>query len=64
MPNQPDYRLTLRPLASDVPAVIRLRSVLKRLLRTYQFRAVVVEEVRAEADADVPAGRLNDDDVR
>jgi hypothetical protein len=51
VPEQPDYRLRLRPLASDVPATIRLRSVLKRLLRTYQFRVVVVEEVRAEAPA-------------
>jgi hypothetical protein len=51
MADPPDYRLTLRPLASDVPVPVRLRSVLKRLLRSYQFRAVAVEEVRAEPPA-------------
>jgi hypothetical protein len=49
MADQPDYRLTLRPLASDVPVPVRLRGALKRLLRTYQFRAVAVEEVRRDS---------------
>ena len=34
------YTLTLRPLKSDVPPIIRLRRVLKSLLRTYDFRCV------------------------
>ena len=41
------YRLTIeaQPHAT-VPAQVRLRSVLKRLLRTFGFRAVKVEEVK------------------
>jgi hypothetical protein len=50
MADRPLYRLTLRPLPGDVPPAIRLRAVLKRLLRSYGFRAVRVEEVRPNAD--------------
>ncbi len=42
----PTYRLTLRALPAATPPTIRLRHVLKRLLRTFEFRAVSVEEVR------------------
>jgi hypothetical protein len=39
----PDIRLTLRPLPDAVPADVRLRRLLKRLLRSYGFRCVNVE---------------------
>jgi hypothetical protein len=45
-PDPPTYRLTLRALRSEVPPTIRLRSVLKRLLRTFQFRCLEVQEMR------------------
>lgn len=41
----PRYRLELRPLASDVPAAVRLRRFLKSALRGYQLRCTSVEEV-------------------
>ncbi len=44
-------RLTLRPLAGDVPATVRLRSLLKRLRRTCGYACVQVEEL-----ADEPKG--------
>jgi hypothetical protein len=37
----------LRPLASDVPAIVRLRIALKRLLRCHGLRAVDVREIPA-----------------
>ena len=43
-----DYVLVLRPLASDVPAAIRLRRALKCLLRVYGLRAVSVRQVGDE----------------
>ena len=39
-----DYHLVLRPLASDVPAEVRLGRALKCLLRVYALRAVSVRE--------------------
>jgi hypothetical protein len=45
------YTLTIEALPSDVPAALRLRGVLKRLLRTFAFRAVEVAEVPAGGEA-------------
>ena len=42
--HQPTFVLTLRALPSDVPVVVRLRGVLKRLLRGYGFRCVTIEQ--------------------
>jgi hypothetical protein len=42
-----DIRLTLRPLASDWPAPIRLKRLLKAALRAWGFRCVCVEELPA-----------------
>jgi hypothetical protein len=42
------FTLTLRAEAHDVPAIIRLRAALKRLLRDYGLRCVKVTE--AESD--------------
>ena len=47
MSDRPRYRLVVESLPSDVPAPVRLRGVLKRLLRSFAFRAVSVEEVSA-----------------
>jgi hypothetical protein len=40
-----DVRLALRPLANSVPAVVRLRRLLKTLLRLWGFRCLRVENV-------------------
>jgi hypothetical protein len=40
-----EYELRLVAVPSDVPAIIRLRHVLKSLLRAYGFRAVSVRDV-------------------
>jgi hypothetical protein len=45
--------VTLEPLPDDVPAVIRLRHALKRLLRCYRLKCVAAEELREDDwDAD------------
>ncbi len=46
----PRYRLLIEALPSEVPVVVRLRCVLKRLLRTFGFRCVEVLEVPAGDD--------------
>lgn len=55
-----NYLLILRALPADVPAVIRLRRLLKSLLRRYQFRCLRAVEVAADQGADqatdAPAG--------
>ena len=38
-----EFRLTLRPLASDVPATARVRRLLKHLLRALDLRCVSIE---------------------
>jgi hypothetical protein len=43
--SQPEYILRLRPLASPVPAVVRLRKALKCLLRSYGLRCEDLVEV-------------------
>jgi hypothetical protein len=49
--------LTLESVPCDVPLASRLRSVLKRLLRTYGFRCT-----RIDGDAlDEPAGRKQEE---
>ena len=52
-----DYRLILRPLASTTPAVVRLRRFLKMALRSYGLRAVVVQEVPADAPVSAEQAR-------
>lgn len=47
------YLLTLASTPSELPAEIRLKGVLKRLLRTYDFRCERVEELKP------PAGPLS-----
>ena len=42
------YRLTIVSTPSDVPAIIRLRHVLKGLLRCWHFRAELVEDLQPE----------------
>lgn len=42
-------RLTVRALKSDVPAINRLRSLLKTMLRAYEFRVESVEDVLPKA---------------
>lgn len=54
MKDQPgDYHLHIRPLASDVPARVRLRRLLKYALRQCGFRCLFpVEEISCEPPAD------------
>ena len=40
-----NVRLTVRSLKSDVPAINRLRSMLKCMLRSYGFRVESVQDV-------------------
>ncbi len=44
-----DYQLTLRPLRSEVPAINRLRRLLKMALRSCDLRCISVAEVPAAA---------------
>jgi hypothetical protein len=46
-PQPGDFRLTIRPGADAVPAIARLRRLLKMLLRGYGFRCVAIEELPA-----------------
>ncbi len=50
MASQPSYQLTLRPLERQTPAINRLRSALKALLRGYGFRCVACQVVPAGDD--------------
>jgi hypothetical protein len=43
---QPTYRVILKAVPSDIPAVARLRRLLKIALRACQLRCVRIEEVR------------------
>ncbi len=45
MNDKEKYRLTLQALPSNVPAINRLRSALKSLLRTFGLRCLVVEDL-------------------
>jgi hypothetical protein len=45
MPDAPDYRLTLRPLAAGCPADVRLRRALKCLLGRFGLRCLAVEQL-------------------
>lgn len=55
---RPDaVRLTLVPLASHVPAEVRLRRLLKAMLRAYGWRCVEVCGPAAWSDAPGPDGQ-------
>lgn len=45
-------RLTLVPLASDIPASIRVRMALKQLLRQFKLRCVKIEEPETDTKED------------
>lgn len=40
-----DYRITLHAQTSDLPAIVRLRQLLKLALRAYRFRCTGLEEI-------------------
>jgi hypothetical protein len=42
-----DFRLTLHAQASDLPAIVRLRQLLKMALRAYGFKCTGLEEIHA-----------------
>lgn len=44
-------RLTFRPLASEVPATIRFRHLLKVALRTFGLKCIKVESVSYDTEA-------------
>jgi hypothetical protein len=48
------YLIVLRSELSNIPAVIRLRQVLKSLLRTHGFRCTKVEEITENLTDDTP----------
>src|SRR5262245_7711074 len=45
VPNSPSYLLKIRSRPAATPDVVRLRHVLKRLLRQYDFVCLSIEEV-------------------
>ncbi len=59
------YRLTLRALPSGYPPIGRLKRALKQLLRTFELKAVEVEELTpcppAAGNGPLPADLLADD---
>jgi hypothetical protein len=61
---QPDYRLTLRPLPGSCPPIVRLRQLLKVAVRAFRLRCVAVEELsagrRPDARGDGAAGHVRD----
>ena len=58
-PNDPErFRLTLRALPSETPVEIRLRGILKRLLRTWGFRAELVEQLPAGEGKQAVGGQV------
>jgi hypothetical protein len=42
-----EFRITMRAQPSDLPAIVRLRQLLKVALRSYRFRCVSVEQIIA-----------------
>jgi hypothetical protein len=54
-----NYVLTIRPLASDVPVMVRLRGILKRLLRSYDFRCVTIEPTTGGIEAEALRGHVD-----
>lgn len=53
--NRVTLQLQDEPRPGDPPSSVRLRHVLKRLLRSYGFRAVRVEETTPAGDSPAPA---------
>jgi hypothetical protein len=64
MTEEPDYRVTLRPLRDDVPAIIRLRRWLKRSLRGYGLRCLHVEEIVRPDKTREEKENANHDDIQ
>jgi hypothetical protein len=48
------YRLTLRSERSNIPAICRLRRLIKAMLRGYGFRVVLAEELEPESPKPSP----------
>jgi len=59
---QPEYQLTLRAMPNwEAPPEVRLKRLLKAALRSFGFRATVVQEATSQAagppqEPDRPAG--------
>ena len=64
MNRHPEYRLKLRAMPDDVPAVIRLRGLLKVALRSFGMRCVEVKEVKPPLDdqGDIAVSKSSADD--
>ena len=58
---QPVFRLTLTPTPGEVPAVNRLRSALKVLLRSFGLRALEVVELPPETKEANPKKKGSND---
>lgn len=56
-PRKPQIQLTLESVPSTVPVAIRLRSVLKRLLRTYGFRCTRIDGDALDGPAAPPTSQ-------
>jgi hypothetical protein len=53
----PHYRMTLQPLTSRYPPVVRIRRLLKLALRAFALKCVRVEELPAVASGAAPGER-------
>lgn len=51
--NSGDFRITLHGQDSDLPAIVRLRQLLKTALRSYGFRCTGLEEIHAVPPVDL-----------
>jgi len=47
IPETPVFRLTVQALPQSVPAVLRLRRLLKTMLRWFGFRCLLAEEIKS-----------------
>jgi hypothetical protein len=52
---RPVYHLTLRPLKDSIPAIVRLRSLLKIALRTFRLECLEAREGDPPTDPPTPS---------
>jgi hypothetical protein len=52
MDDRETITLTLRPLPSNIPVLVRVRAALKRLLRSYRLRCVRIGGATDQSDSD------------
>jgi hypothetical protein len=61
--NSGDFRVTLHAQTSDLPAIVRLRQLLKVALRGYGFRCTGLEEILNVPEIDRSNGNESPEEV-